>query len=210
MGDLIVLKDRRADRTRARAGASPVFFFNLCCPFSYLAAERIERDLGEAKWVPSAVVDPHTWTCRPTCVPPPSAARPHCGCRSCGRTGSPRAPTAMRAAAHAAEVGADARFVLAASRLAFCGGFDVEDPEIVAEAAAWAGVPLADCLAAAGDPERDEPQLATARGLRAKGIEQLPAIRIGRRWFGGQRRLAEAVAFLRAPALYGRPLAPVG
>ena len=37
-----------------------------------------------------------------------------------------------------AEGGRGAGFVLAASRLAFCGGFDLEDPEILAEAAAAA------------------------------------------------------------------------
>ena len=60
-------------------------------------------------------------------------------------------PSALRAAGFASEYGAGARFALAAARLAFCGGFDLEDPEILAEAAAAAGIPLDPCLAAAGD-----------------------------------------------------------
>jgi 2-hydroxychromene-2-carboxylate isomerase len=119
-------------------------------------------------------------------------------------------PGAMRAAAHAAETGAGARFALAASRLAFCGGFDLEDPEILAEAAAAAGVPLETCLAAAGDPARDAELHATARGLLSHGVLHLPAIRIGQRWFDGERAPADAAVLLRARAVYGRPLAPVG
>ena len=44
-----------------------------------------------------------------------------------------------------------AAFVLAATRLAFCGGFDLEDPEILAEAAAAAGIVLDDYLQASRD-----------------------------------------------------------
>ena len=57
-----------------------------------------------------------------------------------------RARGRSRAAAYAAEIGAGARFALAASRLAFCGGFDLDDPETLAEAAAAAGIPLRACL----------------------------------------------------------------
>ena len=107
----------------------------------------------------------------------------------------------MRAAAYAAEIGAGARFALAASRLAFCGGFDLEDPEILAEAAAAAGVPLDECLAAAGDPARDARLHATARAPCARaGSRDLPAIRIGRRWLWGEQMLSEARPLLRNAA----------
>jgi 2-hydroxychromene-2-carboxylate isomerase len=104
----------------------------------------------------------------------------------------------MRAAARAAELGAAQRFVLAASRLAFCGGFDLEDPEILAEAAAAADMPLEACLSAAGDASIDAQLEATAKGLWARGVRELPAVRIGRSWFDGEPRLAEAGAMLRA------------
>ena len=58
---------------------------------------------------------------------------------------------AMRVAALAAERGRAAPFVLAAGRLAFCGGYDLDDPEVLAEAAAAAGLALDDALRAAGD-----------------------------------------------------------
>src|SRR5947209_13719758 len=56
MGDLIVLADRFADRSRPIASAPVAFFFDLACPFSYLAAERVERLLGDVEWIPSAPV----------------------------------------------------------------------------------------------------------------------------------------------------------
>ena len=79
----------------------------------------------------------------------------------------------MRAAAYAAEQGRGRDFVLAAGRLAFCGGFDLDDPEILAEAAAAAGIPLEDCFHAAGDPRRDG--AAEAVGPQAAGGGRRPA-----------------------------------
>ncbi len=76
--------------------------------------------------------------------------------------------------------GRGAAFVLAATRLAFCGGFDLEDPEILAEAAAAAGVVLDDTLHAARDEGRDGAIEGAGRALLAAGADRLPALRIGR------------------------------
>ena len=119
-------------------------------------------------------------------------------------------PSTMRAAAFAAGAGAGREFALAASRLAFCGGFDLEDPEILAEAAAAAGVSLARCLAAARDSKWDRQLEATPRALAARGVSRLPAIRIGRTWLDGDPAPAQAAALLRAADVCRRPLAPVG
>ena len=54
MGQLIVLAERLADRSRPAPGHSAAFFFDLSCPFSYLAAERVERLLGDVEWIPAA------------------------------------------------------------------------------------------------------------------------------------------------------------
>jgi 2-hydroxychromene-2-carboxylate isomerase len=115
---------------------------------------------------------------------------------------------ALRAASYAAEIGDGARFALAASRLAFCGGFDLGDPEILAEAAAAAAIPLDDALAAARDCTRDGALHATARGLVLRGVRRVPAIRVGRRWFTGEHVVGEAAALIRARAAAERPLAP--
>jgi 2-hydroxychromene-2-carboxylate isomerase len=108
------------------------------------------------------------------------------------------APVAMRVAAlAAAEGGRAAPFVLAASRLAFCGGFDLDDPEVLAEAAAAAGLELPEVLAAGGDRSRDGEMEATALRLLAQGATRLPVLRVGRTLYCGESRIAEAAAALR-------------
>jgi 2-hydroxychromene-2-carboxylate isomerase len=214
MGELIYLHQRRADRIRSGQSGKPAFFFDLACPLSYLAAERIERTLGDVEWVPVA---------RATLRPDAGESEFNALCERAESHASAlrlplvwperfpaAAPRALRAAAHACAVGAGARFVLAASRLAFCGGFDLEDPETLAEAAAAADVPLDDCLAAAAGSEHDADLRATADGLRAHGVNELPAIRVGRSWFSGPERLPAARALMQSSGALAQPLAPVG
>jgi 2-hydroxychromene-2-carboxylate isomerase len=211
MGELIVLAERLADRSRPLRSEQPAFFFDLSCPFSYLAAERVERVLGDVEWIPTAstLLDGQEWAQSPSVRREAERLAASLRLPLVWPDGFPAsAGTALRAASYAAEVGAGARFVLAASRLAFCGGFDVSDPEILAEAAAAAGIPLDEALAAAGDPSRDGMLHATARGLLARGVRHLPAIRLGRRWFSGERAVGEAAALQRARAAADRPLAP--
>lgn len=205
MGEVIELKDQLADRSRPTSSYPGAFFYDVGCPFSYLAAERIERTLGEIDWVPvraAALDDAARWTrFEATRVLAERQARlvrlplvwPE-------RFPADR-PTALRVATYAAEHGASARFALAATRLVFCGGFDLEDPEIIAVAAAVSGIPLEGCLAAADDDRRDDQLRATAGGLRTRGVRRLPAIRVGRRWFEGTRALEEAAALMGARAL---------
>src|SRR6185312_6429506 len=199
MGDVIMLLERLAERPSIRASRS-AFFFDLACPFSYLTAERVERALGDVDWVPCSLpgerrqlttdlvarAERQAFALQLPLVWPDSFPHP--------------VPGAQRAAAYAAEVGAGARFALAASRLAFCGGYDLEDPEILADAAAAAGVPLDECVAAAGDPARDDRLEAIARRLRSRGVPRLPAIRIGQRWLWGEQMLDEARPLLRNAA----------
>ena len=199
MGDVIMLWERLADRPSI-GGTRSTFFFDLACPFSYLTAERVERTLGDVDWVPCSLpADRRQLT-------PDLIARAE---REAFALQLPLVwpdrfpgpvPIAMRAAAYAAEIGAGARFALAASRLAFCGGYDLEDREILAEAAAAASVPVDECLAAAADPARDIRLQATAHRLERCGVPRLPAIRIGRRWLWGEQMLSEARPLLRNAA----------
>ncbi len=69
--------------------------------------------------------------------------------------------------AYASTIGCGAQFALAAMRLAFCGGFDLEDPEILAEAAAAAGIPLAGLLRR--DRRSQARRLAPTRPLEGCG-----------------------------------------
>jgi 2-hydroxychromene-2-carboxylate isomerase len=214
MGELIQLHERRADRPRPTEDLRPAFYFDPGCPLSYLTAEQIERTLGDVEWIPVSAAAVRG--------PLGSAALEQLRERAEARAFALRlplvwpdrfvtaSPCALRATAFAGEEGAGARFALAASRLVFCGGFDLDDPETLAEAAAAAGISLQACLYAAGDTMRDAALEGTARGLGIRGVTELPAFRIGRRWCAGDSALFAAGAMLQEPASYGRPLAPVG
>jgi len=106
---------------------------------------------------------------------------------------------AMRVAAMASERGMAAPFVLAAGRLAFCGGYDLDDPEVIAEAAAAAALALDEALVAAAQIRRDGPMERAAMRLLRRGADELPAAVVGRRLFAGEGRLAEAAAAAAAP-----------
>jgi 2-hydroxychromene-2-carboxylate isomerase len=207
MGELISLAERRA--ARAEAHAPPArprvsFFFDLASPWTYLAAERVDRRFADVRWQPAIgealpgarelasqrraaeqradeLQLPLVWP-----EAPPAAGR-----------------SAMRVAALAAEHGRSAEFVLAASRLAFCGGYDIDDPEILAEAAAAADLGLDECLRAAGELRRDGPMEQAALRLLAQGADELPVLVVGRSLFCGEHRLPEAAA-----AFSGRRAAP--
>lgn len=210
MGELIVLAEHRADRSRPTRSARAAFFFDLGDPFSYLAAEQVERTLGDVEWIPTAgtlLRHDGEWS-RPTAI------QAHAETLAVAQRlplvwpeqFPAETPAALRAAAYAAEIGAGSRFALAASRLAFCGGFNLEDPEILAEAAAAAGLGLKDCFVAAGDLARDGVLHATARGLLHHGVTRLPAIRCGKSWFSGDEALTAAAALLRTRAVYDNPI----
>jgi 2-hydroxychromene-2-carboxylate isomerase len=208
MGTVVSLEARRQGRPARGAAridrARTAFYFDLADPGTYLAAERVDRLFPGLAWVPASLqamqgavgaravaadddeVEARAVTLRMPLVWPE-------------RHPAPR-PAAMRAASYAAEVGRGAPFVLAASRLAFCGGFDLEDPEVLAEAAAAAGVGLRECLEAAGDFRRDEEMARVAHQLVAGGAQRLPVVRVGRMAFPGEDRIPAASAAWRDPA----------
>jgi 2-hydroxychromene-2-carboxylate isomerase len=231
MGELINLSERRAMRSIARSASvsggfgpassngfgpagssgfypavSTGFFYDLGCPFSYLAAERVERLLGETVWYPS---------------PPAAPEGRRTGSLERGsslvlsravRADAERAAASLRlplswperldadctglhrAAACASELGVGDRFALAALRLGFCGGFDLSDPAIIAEAAAAAGLPEERCLDAALDPAYDVALDTSIRTLSAAGVRDRPAIQIDAHFFAGHHAVVEAAA----------------
>jgi hypothetical protein len=83
-------------------------------------------------------------------------------------------------------------------RLQWCGGFELDDPEVLAEAAAAAGLGLEDALHAGGDLGRDDAMEAAARRLLAAGADRLPVVVAGRRLFAGELRVGEAAAAARS------------
>jgi 2-hydroxychromene-2-carboxylate isomerase len=209
MGDVIRLSERREalrrrGKGRGRARSRAEFFFDLACPFTYLVVERVERSFDDVTWRPASS----------DALRRSSLAGDDVCTASVRRAAEERAaalrlplvwperfpadvPAAMRVASRAAESGRGAAFVLAATRLAFCGGFDLDDPEILAEAAAAAGVVLDDTLHAARDEGRDGAIEGAGRALLAAGADRLPALRVGRALYWGEERVGEALALAR-------------
>src|SRR4051812_18723351 len=216
MGELILLSERRRSvAAEGAAAATPrpaararraTFSFDLALPGTYLAAERVDRSFPGVRWQPAALEGLHAGhmlSDRHELARIMADAETRAAVLRVPLVWPDRYPSdvrpAMRAAALACELGLGAPFVLAASRLAFCGGFDLNDPEVLAEASAAAGVPLEACLGAAGDIARDEPIEAAGRRLLAMGADELPVLRVGRRLFCGEERLPEVTAAASAP-----------
>lgn len=216
MGDVISIEEHRrarafgaaprsAARARPRRRLPATLWFDLRAPSTYLVAERAERLLPGARWCPA--------------LPAVPAADPEAALQAAAsRAAELRLPFvwpegdatpgrgAARAAAFAAERGRAAAFVLAASRLRFCGGFDLDDPDVIAEAAAAAALPLDDCLAAAGDPLRDVSLEGAGRALLARGAVELPVVGVGALLFCGEQRLGEAAAAHGVPQGNAEPV----
>lgn len=188
-------KARQREVSR-RVAAPLTFYFDLRSPHTYLAAERVDRMFAGVRWLPasaepftSAVVlgddERRVVQTRATLLGLPLVWPADPPVLELG---------AMRVASLAAERGVGAEFVLAASRLVFCGGYSIGDPEILAEAAATAGIDWSDTLRAAGDATRDRSIEEAGRLLVAAGADRLPALRVGARLFCGEDRLSEAAA----------------
>lgn len=214
MGELIRLADRRkARRPRARQRVLPVraqFLFDLACPFTYLAAERVERAFDDVVWTAASATALRRGslaTDEEALTAVRSAAEERADALRLPlvwpETWPGDVPAAMRAASFAAESSRGAAFVLAAGRLAFCGGFDLDDPELLAEAAAAAGIDMEGWLHALGEVSRDGEIEAAGRALLAAGADRLPALRIGRALYWGESQVADATATARLHAAAG-------
>lgn len=188
--------DQRADRwTAAQAPdvAPTTLYFDLASPYTYLVAERIERRVGDAVWRPAELPQrvPHGGELAAEAQRRAHALRMPLVWPE--RFPS-RVPTAMRVATYAHEQGCGPAFAIAAGRLAFCGGFDVEDPEIIAEAAAAAGLDVDGALAAARDPRRDHQIGMAGRSVGHAGGALLPALEHERRLYCGEPHITAWLA----------------
>jgi 2-hydroxychromene-2-carboxylate isomerase len=204
MGQVISLEHHRrvrasgAEECASWAATEVAFSFDLGSPSTYLSAERVERLFPGLRWRPAlleaseqvragqlANAEARAMALRmPLIWPEPRGAT---------------AQRAMRVAAFAADRGRASAFVLAASRLAFCGGFDLDDPEILAEAIAAAALPLDECLRAAADVALDAAMQAEGARLALAGADRLPVLDVRGQIFAGEERLAEAAAAVCAP-----------
>lgn len=204
MGDLIQLATRRAVRAERAAPARVTFFFDLACPYTYLAAERIDRRFAGAQWRPAigkridagplarGTLDPRVLEAAER-----RARELHMPLMWPERFPA-AVPFAMRAAVYASSRGRGPAFAIAIGRLAFCGGFDVEDPRMLAEAAAAAGLDVDETLDAAEDPRRDRELEAAGRALWVGGGGVLPAVRHDSGLFSGEQGVTAAIFALPA------------
>ena len=198
MGELISLAQRRAARAAAdgqRPRRHVTFFFDLASPWTYLAAERVDRQFAGVRWQPAfgdALCPERGSEAERSAVGERAAELriPLVWPEAWPSTGI----SAMRVATLAAERGRAAPFVLATTRLAFCGGYDIDDPEILAEAAAAAGLGLKESLRAAGELRRDGPTEQAALRLFSRGADRLPVLAVGRTLYCGEQRVGEAAA----------------
>lgn len=170
-------------------------YFDLASPYTYLVAERAERLFARLYWQPAFAHPLRDDSADPLAM---IAARERAAVLGLPlvwtEERAPRVREAMRVASLAAERGRGAAFVLAASRLVFCGGYDLDAPEILAEAAAAAGIGLRETLAAAGETDRDATIAQAGHALRAAGATRLPTLEVGETLFCGEDRLLAARA----------------
>lgn len=204
MAEVIQLMQRRPERTvpEAPSMAPTTLYFDLASPYTYLVAERLERRVGAAVWRPAVLPSPlprgevmvaeaqrRAHTLRMPLVWPERFPS--------------RVPTAMRVATYANEHGCGSAFAIAAGRLAFCGGFDIEDPDILAEAAAAASLDVEGALTAARDPRRDHQIGMAGRAVGHAGGTVLPALEHERRIYCGEPHitawLSQAVGVAARP-----------
>jgi 2-hydroxychromene-2-carboxylate isomerase len=210
MGEVIRLADRRS-RRRPEAVPGDViraeFLFDLASPFTYLAAERVDRAFDEVTWTPACAR-----TLRCASMPMDFGDVQEIVDMAEERAAALRlplewperwplpVPAAMRVAHYAAQKGRGGAFVLAATRLAFAGGFDLDELEILTEASAAAGLQLDGCLRAAREDRRDGAMEAASRRLLGAGADRLPALNVARGVFWGEDRVGDAAATARLHA----------
>jgi 2-hydroxychromene-2-carboxylate isomerase len=197
MGELIYLSERAADRSRS-SGESAAVYLALDCPLSYLLAERVERELGALEWVPVISAFGERSMLQPDARRAAAANQSlHLAESLAVDLGLPlvrpqrypmQSRAASRVAVFAGEIGGSdcARvYELAILRLAFCGGYDINDRQVIVDAAAAAGIGAATAKRVAREPRFDLQLDATTHGLVRRQAPAPPLIRIGDRWFGG-------------------------
>ena len=207
-------REGRGWTARLAVERRPRFAFDLADPGAYLAVERVERRFPEADWTPvpgDAFHGSCAWRSEEAHFAARRATEARARALRLPLAWPVVAPSgglvALRAAALAAELGAGGPFAVAAARLAWCGGFQLDSPELLAEAAAAAGLAPDDVLAAAADELRDPHLRAAALDVRMSGADRLPVLVAAGRSFCGEDRLAEAVLALGEPVPPGAPVA---
>ncbi|HMD52254.1 MAG TPA: DsbA family protein [Solirubrobacteraceae bacterium] len=184
---------------------TPRFFFAAMSPYSWLASERIGELLPQARWrgvLAGAVFQANErvpWSLGED----KALGMADCEARAAGYgLGTIRWPDpwptsdlrAGRAMAYAESLGLLEPFALAAMRLAFLEGRNLEELETVIEAGRRVGIDPA-VLAEAISEQRIKDALRAVTGEAIElGVYGVPTVAVGDQLFWGDDRLEEAVA----------------
>jgi 2-hydroxychromene-2-carboxylate isomerase len=185
--------------------AEPDFYFAAMSPYSWLAAERIEQVLPQARWRPVTAAFIFKAAGRTSWG---FTAERASGIADCERRaeaygqGPIRWPDpwptndlpVARAMTFAEERGALRPFALGAMRMAFREGRDLAELGVVLEAGERAGLEAAELEAAVGEPRVKDALRAATDAAIARGVFGIPTVLLGRELFWGDDRLEAAAA----------------
>jgi 2-hydroxychromene-2-carboxylate isomerase len=179
---------------------SLTFYYDLCSPDAYLAAERVVGVLGAVpEFVPVRIGGPGAFRCAEEVEIYRSEVERRAAAYGLMPLRWPEefpADTewAMLVATYAKQTGRVVAYSLAAFRQAFAAGRDLGERDTVLIAAAAAEMhPAAVLKGAALKGTRARLDEATA-AARAAGVRDVPALRVGDRIFHGDRELEAAAA----------------
>jgi 2-hydroxychromene-2-carboxylate isomerase len=187
------------------SAAPPTFYFGAMSPYSWLAAERIERMIPQARWrgvLAGVVFAAHgrtSWGLTERRAEGLADCQARAESYGLGPiVWPPRWPTSdlqvSRGMLVAQRSGLLRPFALASMRLSFLEGADLEDPEIVLEAARRTGIDpgrLAEGIAEAAIKQELRELVDEAL---AAGVFGVPTVLVGGELFWGDDRLADAAA----------------
>jgi 2-hydroxychromene-2-carboxylate isomerase len=187
------------------APPAPLFYFAAMSPYSWLAAERIEEVIPQARWqgvLAGAVFkanDRVSWGLTADRDRGLADCQARAAVRGLGPIRWPDPwPTSdlliARAMIHAQQRGALRAFALCAMRLAFLEGGDLGELGTVLEAGARSGLEPHRLESALADPAvKGELRARTDEAL-ALGVFGVPTVAVGSRLFWGDDRLEDAAA----------------
>jgi 2-hydroxychromene-2-carboxylate isomerase len=202
----------------------PVFFFGAMSPYSWFAAERIERLLPQARWrgvLAGAIFKANgrvSWGLTERRAEGIADCQSRAAAYGLGQIRWPepwptsdllvaRAMTfADRSKVRDTVTDPDLRpgcpgrggglkpFALAAMRLAFLEGADLADPDAIREVGRRTGLEAHELRGALADPVVKDALRSTAEEALAMGVVGVPTIAVGQELFWGDDRLEDAAA----------------
>jgi 2-hydroxychromene-2-carboxylate isomerase len=189
----------------------PIFYFGAMSPYSWLASERIERLLPEARWrgvLAGVVFAAHgrtSWGLTENRAAGLADCEARAAARGLGPICWPREwPTSDlhvgRAMVFADQRGLLEPFALAAMRMAFREGADLADRDVVLAAGSRVGIEEAELELALGSPLVKQELRDLNEEALAAGVFGVPSVLAAGELFWGDDRLEDAAQAYRAQA----------